>query len=411
MCVKESDPPTLLMTNANRRPRVLSGMRPTGMLHLGHYFLLKKWVQLQETCDCNFFIADYHALTTAADLADEVENNTLDMVVCWLAAGIDPEKSNIFVQSQLREHAELHLILSMVCPLPWLERVPHYKDIASKSKPEDINYGFLGYPVLQAADIVLHLADYVPVGEDQEAHVEITAKLARSFNNQFGKPKNWQELVNQILNEFPEKEELLKLKQNANEKGDATSLQTARELILASKLTMINQQYLLGWLENNGREVLIPPQVMKAPISKLPGLDGKKMSKSDNNDIGMLEEYDSFAKKIKIMPTDPARVKRTDPGDPEKCPVWDYHKIFSSDENKMEVQEGCTTASIGCIDCKKMLSNNIEIEIAPLRDKAKPWLADKKLVANIIAEGNQKAQICASQVMRNVRNVAGLPPA
>ena len=399
------------MISPARRPRVLSGMRPTGLLHLGHYFLLRKWVELQETCDCSFFIADYHALTTSDGTQTDVQANTRDMVVCWLAAGLDPKRSVMFVQSQLREHAELHLLLSMVTPQPWLERVPHYKDVASKSKAEDLSYGFLGYPVLQAADIIAHNADYVPVGDDQEAHVELAARIARTFNNLYGKPDNWKEEAARIKSGFPDEAKFDLLCRKASQDGDRDARDSAREMIYGSGLEDREKQIMLGWVDQGGREVLLPPEVLKAEVSRLPGLDGSKMSKSDNNYIGMLEEKASYAAKIKRMPTDPARVKRTDPGDPEKCPVWDYHKIFSADGEREHVDKGCRSAGIGCLECKGILCDNIERTVAPLREKAAPLLDDTEMVRKIIIDGNERARAEAGELMAQVRTMVGLPQA
>ena len=394
------------------RPRVLSGMRPTGLLHLGHNFLLSKWVDLQEECDCHYFIADYHALTTASESYRDLPRNTVDMVVCWLAAGIDPERSVIFVQSQLREHAELHVILSMVCPLPWLERVPHFKDIAADSKPEDINYGFLGYPVLQTADIVVHGADYVPVGEDQEAHVELAAKIARSFNDMFGKDDNWDQKAREAASKLDAPDSFFDLRKAASQEGSQSARTEGRRMVReAPGLNMEAVQRLLGWIDGGGRQVLVPPEVLRSSVPKLPGLDGRKMSKSDNNDIGMLEDKDSFAGKIKTMPTDPARVRRSDPGDPEKCPVWTYHRLFSSEGECSQVKEGCTTAGMGCIECKALLTDNVEKVVAPLRERAAPWLEDIAAVERIIADGNERARDSAMAIMREVREVTGLPRA
>ena len=403
-----------MSTNAaSPRPRVLSGMRPTGMLHLGHYFLLEKWVEIQDDCDCHFFVADYHALTTAIDRHATVARNTRDMLVCWLAAGIDPDRSVLFVQSQLREHAELHVILSMVCPVPWLERVPHYKDFAQQTKPENINYGFLGYPLLQAADIIVHAADYVPVGDDQEAHVELAAQIARAFNDQFGKDANWQRKADELVRTgLADSAAFLKLCQRAHQDGDTQArVQAVAMIHTAPKLDREGRQRLLGWIDGRGRQLLVTPEVMKAAVTKLPGLDGRKMSKSENNDIGMLEAKDSYDRKIKSMPTDPARVRRTDPGNPAKCPVWPYHQIFSSAQECDQVQEGCTSAKIGCLDCKGILVENIEKVVAPLRERAQPWLADDQKIELIIKQGNERAHASATATMSEVRAMVGLPQA
>lgn len=383
-------------------------MRPTGMLHLGHYFLLQKWVAMQDECDCNFFIADYHALTTS-ESTDELGSHISEMLVCWLAAGIDPERSVIFLQSQLHEHAELHLLLSMVTPLPWLERVPHYKDTVAKLGNEGVNYGFLGYPVLQAADIIMHAADLVPVGDDQEAHVELAARIARSFNERFGKETDWQAKGQALVDALADPKKFLQLCRQANQEGDEAARAAAVQMVIAAGLERKSTQRLLGWTEDTGRQILKPPRSIKAEVSRLPGLDGKvKMSKSEQNDISMLEEKESFSSKISVMPTDPARVRRDDPGDPEKCPVWDYHKLFSSSAECEQVTEGCTSASMGCRDCKNMLSDNIEKVVAPLRERAEPWRADSAKVMQMLHEGNDKARQSAKLTMKEVKAAVGL---
>ena len=399
------------MADNARRPRVLSGMRPTGLLHLGHWFLLRKWAELQEECDCSYFVADYHALTSGTRNEREVHANTLDMLACWLAAGLDPERSVLFVQSQLREHAELHLVLSMICPLPWLERVPSFKDKAADAKREDLSYGLLGYPVLQAADILAHSPDYVPVGDDQEAHVEMSARIARRFNDRFGKPSGWKDELKQAEERLPDAGTFRKLRKAATSKGDADARAQARAIAQGADLGQPDRQRLLGAVDGGGREILIPPAPLKAEVSRLPGLDGQqKMSKSENNDIGMLEAKESFARKLKVMPTDPARIRREDPGTPAKCPVYAYHQLFSSKEACAQVERECPQAAIGCIDCKSMLADSIEVQVAPLRERAEPWLRDKDKIIAIIKAGNDKARSHASGVLSDVRDAVGLPP-
>lgn len=400
------------MAEAPRRPRVLSGMRPTGMLHLGHLFLLRKWIELQESSDCSFFVADYHALTTGVRNEREARANSIDMLVCWLAAGLDPERSTLFIQSQLREHAELHLVLSMVCPLPWLERVPSFKDKAESAKREDLSYGLLGYPVLQAADIIAHSADHVPVGDDQEAHVELAARVARSFNDRFGKPAGWQERLAELELKLPDPDGYRRLRQAATRDGDAAARGAARALVDAAGLDAESRQVLRGGVDGGGREILVPPAPLKAAVSRLPGLDGQqKMSKSERNDIGMLEAKESFGPRLKAMPTDPARVRRSDPGTPAKCPVYGYHRLFSSGQIQAQVAEGCASAGIGCIECKALLADGIEAQVAPLRERAEPWLRDRDKIDDIIKQGNDRARTHAAGVLSDVRRAVGLPQA
>ncbi len=384
-------------------------MRPTGMLHLGHYFLLQKWVAMQQQYDCYYFIADYHALTTAAEHSKDIQQHMIDMVTGWLVSGIDPERAVIFVQSQIPEHAELHLALSMICPVPWLERVPHYKDMAASLPEDKINYGFLGYPVLQAADIIAHDADFVPVGEDQEAHIELTARLARTFNERFGKDHNWQDKVKQIINTLPDKEKFSQLCRRVTQDGDNRSRDLALAIIHQADLASEDTERLIGWVEGNGRQILTPPQVIRSDVPRLPGLDGNKMSKSLGNDIGMLEEKSSIASKIKTMPTDPARVRRSDPGTPERCPVWSYHQLFTDADENQKIHAGCTEATIGCIECKAVLADNLDDVIAPLREKAVPLQADQSKITKIIAQGNERARESASATIVKMRDAIGLP--
>ena len=388
--------------------RILSGMRPTGSLHLGHYFLLQKWVAMQEQHDCFFFIADYHALTSSEIRSRDINQHMVDMVVCWLVAGIDPDRSVLFVQSQVREHAELHLILSMICPLPWLQRIPHYKDVADSLSDDKINYGFLGYPVLQAADILAHGASYVPVGEDQEAHVEIAARLARSFNDRFGKDDNWEAKAQNAIQKLPKPDQFMALCRQANQDGNAQARESALKMAQQAKLDSEDAQRLQGWVEGRGRQILVQPQPVISDIPRLHGLDGTKMSKSLQNDIGMLEDKSSMSAKIKVMPTDPARVRRSDPGQPEKCLVWDYHLLFTEAEERKEIYAGCTQASIGCLDCKAKLVEKLANTLAPLQEKARPLLAKRSEVIEIIANGNERAQASAADTMAAVRSAVGL---
>src|SRR5919107_4925098 len=317
--------------------RVVSGMRPTGVMHLGHFHgALKNWVKLQSEHECLFFVADWHALTTHYDDPGIIETSTWDMVIDWLAAGVDPSQAIVFIQSQVLEHAELHLLLSMMTPLGWLERVPTYKDQQEKLADKDLStYGFLGYPLLQSADILIYRAKYVAVGEDQVPHVEFTREVARRFNHLYGREPGFEDKAKAAVKKMGSKKARLlnDLRTKFLEQGDAAALARGQALLDEQQnLSRGDRERLYGWLEGTGKKILVEPEALLTEASKMPGLDGQKMSKSYGNTISLREDPESVAKKIKTMPTDPARVKRTDPGNPEKCPVWDLHKIYSNDE-------------------------------------------------------------------------------
>jgi tryptophanyl-tRNA synthetase len=393
--------------------RVLSGMRPTGALHLGHYHgVLKNWVRLQHEFECLFFVADWHALTTHYDDPGQIEQHVWDMVIDWLAAGVDPAQATLFIQSRVPEHAELHLLLSMITPLGWLERVPTFKDQQEKLAEKDLaTYGFLGYPLLQSADILIYRANRVPVGEDQVPHVEITREIARRFNHVFGREPGFEEKAEAAVKKLGSRRAKIyrQHRKNYMEKGDAEALAAARALLNETQnLTMGDRERLFGYIEGGGKVILTEPQALLTEASKMPGLDGQKMSKSYNNTITLREDADSVAKKIKTMPTDPARVKRTDPGDPEKCPVWQLHLVYSDDEKKQWVQQGCRSAAFGCLECKQPVIDAIIAEQQPMRERAQRYLDDPTLVRNIVADGCEKARKMAQETLRDVREVMGL---
>ena len=393
--------------------RVLSGMRPTGALHLGHYHgVLKNWVRLQHEFECLFFVADWHALTTHYDEPGAIEAHVWEMVIDWLAAGVDPAQATLFIQSRVPEHAELHLLLSMITPLSWLERVPTYKDQQEKLSDKDLTtYGFLGYPLLQSADILIYRANRVPVGEDQVPHVEITREIARRFNHVFGKEPGFAEKAEAAIKKLGSRRAKIYRQHRANylEKGDAEALAAARELLNETQnLTMGDRERLFGYIEGGGKVILTEPQALLTEASKMPGLDGQKMSKSYNNTIALREDPGSVTKKIRTMPTDPARVKRTDPGDPEKCPVWQLHLVYSDDEKKQWVQQGCRSAGIGCLECKQPVIDAVLAEQHPMRERAQRYLDDPSLVRNIVADGCEKARKMAQETLRDVREVMGL---
>jgi tryptophanyl-tRNA synthetase len=393
--------------------RVVSGMRPTGALHLGHYHgALKNWVRLQSEHPCLFFVADWHALTTHYDSPTVIADNIWEMVIDWLAAGIDPQQSTLFIQSRVPEHAELHLLLSMCTPLGWLERVPTYKDQQEKLADRDLStYGFLGYPLLQAADILMYRAAWVPVGEDQVPHIELTREVARRFNHLFGREPGFEDKAREAVKKLGNKRAKLydELRTRYQEKGEDEALEQAHELLNeAQSLSLGDRERLFGWLEGTRKMILVEPDALLTHASRMPGLDGQKMSKSYGNTITMREDADSVSKKIRTMQTDPQRVRRTDPGDPEKCPVWQFHLIYSSEEVKGWVQTGCRSAGIGCIECKQPVIEGVLREQEPMRERAKMYEEDPQLVRNIIADGCEKARKLAQETMRDVREAIGL---
>jgi tryptophanyl-tRNA synthetase len=393
--------------------RVLSGMRPTGSLHLGHYHgVLKNWVEMQQEYECLFFVADWHALTTHYDNPQMIAQSTWDMVIDWLAAGVDPARATLFIQSKVPEHAELHLLLSMITPLGWLERVPTYKDQQEKLSEKDLStYGFLGYPLLQSADILIYRATHVPVGADQVPHIEFTREIARRFNHLYGREAGFEEKAEAAVKKLGSKKAKLyeELRTRYQEQGDDEALQSAQSLLDEQQsLSLGDRERLFGYLEGGGKMILSEPQSMLTAASKMPGLDGQKMSKSYNNTISLREDAASVSKKIRTMPTDPARVRRTDVGDPEKCPVWQLHLVYSSEDTRQSVQQGCRSAGIGCIECKQPVIDAVLLEQNPMRERAQQYLDDPTLVRNIIADGCEKARKLASETMRDVREVMGL---
>ena len=401
------------MVSLNNNSRVLSGMRPTGQLHLGHYHgVLKNWIQLQQEFDCFFFVADWHALTTHYEESHIIADSVWDMVIDWLAAGVNPGSAQLFIQSQVPEHAELHLLLSMVTPLGWLERVPSYKDQQEKRRERDLaTYGFLGYPLLQSADILIYGADKVPVGEDQVAHVELTREVARRFNHIYGREAGFEEAAEAAIKKMGKKNAKLFRQQmkRYQEQGDHEAVEVARALLAEQQnLALSDRERLFGYLEGSGRMILVEPEALLTPASKMPGLDGQKMSKSYNNTISLRESPDVVQDKLRTMPTDPARVRRTDPGNPEVCPVWQLHQVYSNDEVKAWVQEGCTTAGIGCLDCKQPIIEAVLNELKPIQERAREFELSPGRVRAIINEGSEAARDVARQTLDEVRQVMGL---
>jgi tryptophanyl-tRNA synthetase len=388
-------------------------MRPSGRLHLGHYHgVLKNWAKLQHEYDCYFCVVDWHALTTQYDDPGRIQQASWDMVVDWLAAGIHPGAATLFIQSHVIEHAELHLLLSMMTPLSWLERVPTYKEQQEKLKDKDLQtYGFLGYPLLQAADILIYRAGHVPVGADQVPHIEMCREIARRFNHLYGREPDFEERAMQAVRRLGKKQAKLyeKLRREYQEAGDVDALETARALLEGhASLSMGDKERLLGFMEGTGKQILPEPRALLTPHSKMPGLDGQKMSKSYNNTIALREEPEAVSKKIRTMPTDPARVRRTDPGDPDRCPVWQLHEVYSADDVKAWVQQGCRSAGIGCLECKQPVIDGICKELQPIQERAKMYEEQPELVRSIVFEGAEKARSVARETMEEVREAMGL---
>jgi tryptophanyl-tRNA synthetase len=393
--------------------RVLSGMRPSGRLHLGHYHgVLKNWVKLQEEFPCLFFVADWHALTTHYDSPEVIENNVWDMLVDWLAAGVDPAQSTLFIQSQVPEHAELHLLLSMMTPLGWLERVPTWKEQQEKIEGRDLStYGFLGYPLLQSADILIYRADKVPVGEDQVPHVEITREIARRFNHLYGREPGFEDKAKDAVRKLGARRARMyhELRTRFQQEGDDDALEQAKALLDETQnLSLGDRERLYGYLEGSGKMILVEPEALLTPAARMPGLDGQKMSKSYGNTINLREDADSVTRKVRTMQTDPARMRRTDPGEPERCPVWQLHAIYSGEDTLAWVQQGCRSAGIGCLECKQPVLEAILKEQEGLHERAQPYLDDPSLLRSIIADGCERARRLAQETMRDVREAMGL---
>lgn len=393
--------------------RVVSGMRPTGALHLGHYHgALKNWVKLQSEHPCLFFVADWHALTTHYESPEVIEESVWDMVIDWLAAGIDPAQAVLFIQSRIPEHAELHTLLSMITPLGWLERVPSYKDQQEKLADRDLStYGFLGYPLLQAADVLIYRAKFVPVGEDQVPHIELMREVARRFNHIYGREAGFEDKAKAAAKKMGSRKGkvYLQLRTKYLEQGNTEALAAARALLEEQgNLSVADRERLFGYLEGGGRMILVEPEVLLTEASKFPGVDGQKMSKSYGNAIALREDAESVSRKIRTMQTDPARIKRSDPGNPDKCPVWQLHLVYSSESTREWANQGCRSAGIGCLDCKQPVIDAVLAELAPMRERAQKYLDDPTLVRNIVADGCDRAHKLARETMREVREAMGL---
>ncbi|MCS6785459.1 MAG: tryptophan--tRNA ligase, partial [Thiobacillaceae bacterium] len=341
-----------------------------------------------------------------------IEEHSWQMVIDWLAAGVDPAKATLFIQSQVIEHAELHLLLGMMTPLGWLERIPTYKDQQEKLADRDLaTYGFLGYPLLQAADILIYRANRVPVGEDQVPHIEFAREVARRFNHLYGREPGYEEKAQAAIKKLGGKKAKLyeELRIRYQQQGDEEALESARALLAETQnLSRGDLERLYGYLEGGGKMILTEPEALLTPASKMPGLDGQKMSKSYNNTIALREDPEVIRKKIRTMPTDPARIRRSDPGNPDRCPVWQFHQVYSGAEVKTWVRAGCTTAGIGCVECKQPVIDAVLQELAPIQERARVLAEDPDSVRNIIADGCERARDLARETLREVRAAMGL---
>ena len=388
-------------------------MRPSGRLHLGHYHgVLKNWVKLQHAYECYFCIVDWHALTTDYEQVGQLSQHVMDMAVDWLAAGVSPSSATLFIQSQVPEHAELHLLLSMVCPLSWLERVPSYKEQQEHPHGKDLGtYGFLGYPLLQAADILLYRAGVVPVGADQLPHIEFARDVARRFNHLYGREPGFEGKAEAAIGKLGKKTATLynNLRRAFQQQGDVEALETARALLKEqANITLGDKERLFGYLEGGGKVLLPEPQALLSEAPKLPGLDGGKMSNSNGNAIFLRDSAIEIEEKIRRMPTDPARVHRSDPGNPAHCPVWPLHQVYSSEQTCEWVQQGCKSAGIGCLECKAPLVESVQEELKPLQARAVDYQSDPDLVRRILAEGAERARNEARETLTEVRLALGL---
>jgi tryptophanyl-tRNA synthetase len=396
----------------SQQERILSGMRPTGSLHIGHYHgALKNWVRLQDEFRCFYFVADWHALTTHYEDPSVMGASVWDMLVDWFAAGLDPNKSTVFIQSRVPEHAELFLLLAMSAPLGWLERVPTYKDQIEKLKDKDLStYGFLGYPLMQAADILIYRARYVPVGEDQVPHIEMTREIARRFNHLYGREPGFEDKAQAAVRKLGGKaaKQFAELRTRWQQEGDAAAIEAGRALLAGASIPREDRERLVGYLEGTSRAILVEPAARLTETPKLPGLDGTKMSKSYGNAVLMREEPKVLTDKVRKMTTDPARVKRTDPGEPERCPVWQLHKVYSNEGTLAWVQQGCRTAGIGCLECKQPVIDAMLAEQAPWRERAQPYIDRPQLLREIVDDGCARARQVAEETMRDVREAMGL---
>ncbi|SDN09242.1 tryptophanyl-tRNA synthetase [Pseudomonas jinjuensis] len=388
-------------------------MRPIGPLHLGHYHsTLRDWTRLQHEYECFFSIADWHALTTEFSDADGISQHVWEMAIDWLSVGLSPSAATLFIQSQVPEHAELYLLLSMICPLPWLERVPTYRELQERLSHHDLSsFGFLGYPLLQAADILIYRAGLVAAGTSQQAHVEFTREIARRFNHLYGGEEDFEEKVRAAMTRLGKKTARLygSLRRTWQEQGDTDALETARALLDEQKsMTLGDRERLFGYLEGSGRVLLPEPQSLPSDTPRMPGLDGQRMARTLGNVIALRDSLAEVEEKISRMPTDPARVRRSDPGEPERCPVWQWHQVYSDQGCRNWVEQGCRSAGIGCLDCKRPVIESVRLELQPIQERALDYEDNPELVRSILAEGAEKAREAARETLVEVRQAMGL---
>lgn len=388
--------------------RAVSGMRPTGALHLGHYHsVLKNWTELQMNYECFFFVADWHALTTHYESSADISHHVENMVIDWLACGISPSSATLFVQSHVPEHAELHLILSMITPLAWLERAPSYKEQLAYLKERDLStYGFLGYPLLQAADILTYGGEIIPVGEDQVAHIELTRDIARRFNHLYGREAKFEEKAERAIGKMGKKNAKLyqELRKRYQEQGDDEALARAQAMIEAQQnISLNNKERLLGYLEGSSKLILSEPQAQLDHEPHITGLDGHKMSKACGNTIDLRDSNDQIEQKIRTMPTDPARARRKDAGEPNKCPVWAFHQRYSQSKTQDWAREGCRSAAIGCLECKEPIVIAVQQELKPIHERIAELEESRPVVQNLLLEGAESARQVARETLDDVQ--------
>ncbi|MFC3609616.1 tryptophan--tRNA ligase [Stutzerimonas tarimensis] len=400
------------MSAFDSQRRVVSGMRPSGPLHLGHYHgVLRHWIRLQHEHECYFCIVDWHALTTHYESSGNIEQHVMDMAVDWLAAGVSPSSATLFVQSQVPEHAEMHLLLSMICPLNWLERVPSFRE-QQEQQTRDLNtYGFLGYPLLQAADILLYRAGLVPVGADQMLHVEFARDISRRFNHLYGREPGFEQKAEAAVRKLGRKTGKLyvSLRKAYQEQGDLEALSTAQALVKEQQtITLGDQERLYGYLEGISKLLLPEPQALFSDTPKITGLDGLRMANAAGNAIHLRDSAQVIEEKIRRMPTDPARVRREDPGEPTRCPVWQMHQVHSEVAVLAWAEEGCRSAGIGCLECKAPLIDAVRAELAPIQERAEDYQQSPDLVRSILAEGADHARDEARETLQEVRQAMGL---
>lgn len=401
------------MSIDSHQQRIVSGMRASGKLHLGHYHgVIKNWLHLQNTYDCFIFVADWHALTTQYENPQLIHQMAVDMVADWLACGVNPNQAKIFIQSWVPEHAELHLLLSMLTPLSWLERVPTYKEQQTKLAQLDLStYGFLGYPLLQAADVLLYKGNLVPVGEDQVPHLELVREVARRFNFLYGREVDFEQKAELALKKLGKRNAdlYLKYRKHVQEQGDMNAKELAEALLDEQKnIPLLDQERLTGYLTGNSKLILPEPQALLSNSPKLPGLDGQKMSKSYGNTIELGASNDTIEQQVKTMPTDPARIRRTDPGEPDKCPVFGLHKVYTDDNVHSWIQQGCRSASIGCLECKRPLIDKIQQEQSVIRERKLEYQKDSQTIRSILHDGAEIARVTARETLDEIREVMGL---